>query len=55
MIEVLDLWVILIFFSNTGPYFNPAKKKHGASKDENCHAGDLKNVTAGEDGMIYLL
>ena len=54
MIEVLDLWVILMFFSNAEPHFNPAGKEHGAPKNENRHASDLGNVTAGEDDMIYL-
>lgn len=34
----------------TGGHFNPHGKEHGASYDENRHAGDLGNIIAGENG-----
>lgn len=37
-------------FKSGGEHFNPFKRKHGWLNPDGPHAGDLPNVTVGEDG-----
>jgi len=37
-------------FKSAGPHFNPTHKKHGWMNTEGHHAGDLPNLTVGNDG-----
>ena len=37
-------------FGSAGAHFNPYGKKHGFDNPEGPHAGDLKNLEAGNDG-----
>ena len=37
-------------FASAGGHFNPYGKKHGMKNPEGAHAGDLQNLSVGEDG-----
>ncbi|SEQ02194.1 superoxide dismutase, Cu-Zn family [Devosia sp. YR412] len=39
-------------FESAGGHFNPTTHQHGLENPEGPHAGDLPNVTAGEDGIV---
>jgi Cu-Zn family superoxide dismutase len=41
-------------FESAGDHFNPAIREHGLENAAGPHAGDLPNVTAGEDGMVAI-
>lgn len=39
-------------FKTAGGHFNPKKKTHGIHSAKGMHAGDLPNLTVGEDGKV---
>src|ERR1700754_4228929 len=39
-------------FKSAGGHFNPDSKHHGFENPEGHHAGDMKNITVGENGKV---
>jgi superoxide dismutase, Cu-Zn family len=39
-------------FKSAGGHFNPDGKHHGTENPEGHHAGDMKNITVGENGKV---
>jgi Cu-Zn family superoxide dismutase len=39
-------------FKSAGGHFNPDAKHHGMENPEGHHAGDMKNITIGQDGTL---
>jgi Cu-Zn family superoxide dismutase len=39
-------------FESAGPHWNPTGRQHGGQNPQGAHAGDLQNVTVGEDGRL---
>lgn len=39
-------------FESAGPHWNPASRRHGLHNPQGPHAGDLPNVTVGDDGRL---
>ena len=37
-------------FASAGSHWNPSGKQHGLSNPQGAHAGDMPNLTVGEDG-----
>ena len=41
-------------FESAGGHFNPGEHQHGLENPEGVHAGDLPNLTVGDDGMANI-
>jgi Cu-Zn family superoxide dismutase len=41
-------------FESAGGHFNPTGRQHGALNPQGAHAGDLPNITVGDDGSGQL-
>jgi Cu-Zn family superoxide dismutase len=39
-------------FTSAGSHFNPEKKQHGLQNPQGPHAGDMNNITVGQDGTV---
>jgi Cu-Zn family superoxide dismutase len=39
-------------FTSAGPHFNPTSKQHGMKNPAGHHAGDMPNITVGQDGSL---
>jgi Cu-Zn family superoxide dismutase len=39
-------------FKSAGGHFNPEAKHHGLENPDGHHAGDMKNITIGQDGTL---
>ncbi|HZS56524.1 MAG TPA: superoxide dismutase family protein [Bryobacteraceae bacterium] len=39
-------------FTTAGGHFNPESKHHGLQNPQGPHAGDMENITVGEDGAV---
>ena len=41
-------------FESAGPHFNPTRAEHGSANPKGPHAGDLPNITVGDNGQGHL-
>ncbi len=39
-------------FTSAGPHFNPTNKQHGTKNPAGHHAGDMPNITVGQNGTL---